>query len=97
GTKETRNGMLIAKAAYEKAGLNFGKHAVAVTMEESDLDKYAVQNKWLRRFPMWDWIGGRTSELSAVGLLPAALQGFNVEGLLSGAATIDVEALQRGG
>src|SRR6185295_19377187 len=33
GTKETRNGMLIAKTAYEKASLNFGKHAVAVTME----------------------------------------------------------------
>ena len=24
---------------------------------------------------MWDWVGGRTSETSAVGLLPAALQG----------------------
>src|SRR5665213_1639573 len=32
GTKETRNGMLVAKAAYEKDGLNFGQHAVAVTM-----------------------------------------------------------------
>ena len=31
GTKETRNGMLIAKAAFEKAGLDFGKHAIAVT------------------------------------------------------------------
>ena len=30
------------------------------------------------RFPMWDWVGGRTSELSAVGLLPAALQGIDV-------------------
>ena len=31
GTAETRNGMLEAQAAYEKAGLDFGKHAVAVT------------------------------------------------------------------
>ncbi len=89
GTKETRNGMLVAKAAYEAAGLDFGSHAVATTMTGSDLDKYANQNKWLARFPMWDWIGGRTSELSAVGLLPAALQGININNLLSGACEID--------
>jgi len=89
GTKETRNGMLVAKAAYEEAKLNFGAHAVAITMEGSDLDKYVTENKWLKKFPMWDWIGGRTSELSAVGLLPAALQGFDVDGLLAGAKQID--------
>jgi glucose-6-phosphate isomerase len=89
GTKETRNGMLIAKAAYEQSGLDFGAHAVATTMLGSELDKYAIQNKWLSRFPMWDWVGGRTSELSAVGLLPAALQGIDIYNLLSGAYEID--------
>jgi glucose-6-phosphate isomerase len=89
GTKETRNGMLIAKAAFEKAGLDFGKYSVAVTSAGSDLDKYAIQNRWLERFPMWDWVGGRTSELSAVGLLPAALQGININGLISGAYECD--------
>jgi glucose-6-phosphate isomerase len=89
GTKETRNGMLVAKAAYETAGYDFGSHAVATTMVGSDLDKYATENKWLARFPMWDWIGGRTSELSAVGLLPAALQGIDINNLLSGACEID--------
>jgi glucose-6-phosphate isomerase len=39
---------------------------------------------------MWDWIGGRTSELSAVGLLPAALQGIDVDGLLDGAKLADI-------
>jgi len=89
GTKETRNGMLMAKAAYEQSGLDFGAHATATTMAGSDLDKYAIQNKWLSRFPMWDWVGGRTSELSAVGLLPAALQGIDITKLLSGACEID--------
>jgi glucose-6-phosphate isomerase len=89
GTKETRNGMLIAKAAYEQSGLDFGLHTVATTMAGSELDKYAIQNKWLSRFPMWDWVGGRTSELSTVGLLPAALQGINITDLLSGACGID--------
>ena len=58
-------------------------------MEKSLLDQYAIDRKWLRRFPMWDWVGGRTSELSAVGLLPAALQGFDIDGLLAGARSCD--------
>jgi glucose-6-phosphate isomerase len=38
---------------------------------------------------MWDWVGGRTSELSAVGLLPAALQGIDIDAMLRGAAECD--------
>ena len=90
GTKETRNGMLVAQAAYEKAGLNFGQHAVAVTMFGSELDKYTLANKWIERFPMWDWVGGRTSELSGVGLLPAVLQGIDIEEIMAGAKAIDI-------
>ena len=89
GTKETRNGMLIAEAAYKQAGLDFGTQAVAVTMQGSDLDKYATKNRWLTQFPMWDWVGGRTSELSTVGLLPAALQGIDIDSMLSGANECD--------
>jgi glucose-6-phosphate isomerase len=89
GTTETRNGMLEAEARYVKAGLNFEKHAVAVTGVGSKLDKIAEKGNWLKRFPMWDWIGGRTSELSAVGLLPAALQGLPIEEMLKGAELCD--------
>ena len=89
GTPETRNGMLEAQAAYHEMGLHFGRHAVAVTGEGSKLDKVAENERWLARFPMWDWVGGRTSELSAVGLLPAALQGFDIDAMLRGAAQMD--------
>ena len=89
GTKETRNGMLEAKEAYRARGLTFSRHASAVTGEGSALDAVAATDGWLARFPMWDWVGGRTSELSAVGLLPAALQGLDVDGLLAGAAACD--------
>jgi glucose-6-phosphate isomerase len=89
GTKETRNGMLEAQRAYEGAGLSFARHAVAVTGRDSELDRVAVKDGWLARFPMWDWVGGRTSETSAVGLLPAALQGINIESLLGGARQCD--------
>lgn len=89
GTKETRNGMLEAEAAYKRAGLDFSKHVVAVTSVGSALDKHAAAKGWLARFPMWDWVGGRTSELSAVGLLPAALQGFDIDAMLAGARSCD--------
>src|SRR5512140_416441 len=89
GTKETRNGMLEAERAYAARGLSFSKHAVAVTGAGSELDKLAQKQGWLRRFPMWDWVGGRTSETSAVGLLPASLQGLDIDGLLEGARRMD--------
>jgi glucose-6-phosphate isomerase len=90
GTPETRNGMLEAAAAYQRAGLDFARHAAAITQQGSQLDKKAVAEKWLARFPMWDWVGGRTSVMSAVGLVPAALQGIDVEAFLAGAAAMDV-------
>jgi len=89
GTVETRNGMLEAAAAFKKAGLDYPKHFVAVTGEGSKLDQIAQKEGWLARFPMWDWVGGRTSELSAVGLLPAALQGIKIDQMLAGAAAMD--------
>ena len=89
GTKETRNGMLEAEAKFAANGLQFARHAVAVTGVGSELDKHAETNGWLARFPMYDWIGGRTSVMSAVGLLPMALQGFDVDAFLAGAAAMD--------
>jgi len=89
GTIETRNGMLEAKAAYQSKGLRFEKHTVAITEANSDLDRMAKKEGWIARFPMWDWVGGRTSETSAVGLLPAALQGIDIDGLLEGARLCD--------
>src|SRR6266511_5063501 len=89
GTKETRNGMLEAEAKFAAKGLQFARHAVAVTGVGSELDKHAEAHGWLARFPMPDWIGGRTSVMSAVGLLPMALQGFDIDAFLAGAAAMD--------
>ena len=89
GTKETRNGMLEAEAKFKAKALQFNRHAVAVTGVGSDLDKYAEKNGWLARFPMYDWIGGRTSVMSAVGLLPMALQGLDIDDFLGGASAMD--------
>lgn len=87
GTKETRNSMLLAQAAYQAAGLDFAAHAVAVTGVGSKL--YKAASGWRARVPMWDWVGGRTSLHSAVGLLPMALLGMDWRGFLEGAGVMD--------
>nr|GME20983.1 glucose-6-phosphate isomerase 1, chloroplastic [Ipomoea batatas] len=89
GTPETRNGLLEVQKAFREAGLEFAKQGVAITQENSLLDNTARIEGWVARFPMFDWVGGRTSEMSAVGLLPAALQGINIREMLAGAALMD--------
>jgi glucose-6-phosphate isomerase len=89
GTKETRNGMLEAERAYTAAGLKLAKHALAITGPGSELAEVAEKSGWISRFPMWDWVGGRTSVTSAVGLVPAALQGLDIDGVLAGANACD--------
>ncbi len=89
GTPETANAMKEVSYAYAQMGLEFPAHAVAITSEASKLDLQARQESWLDTFPMYDWIGGRTSEMSAVGLLPAALEGIDVFGILTGAKLMD--------
>ncbi|MCJ2544351.1 glucose-6-phosphate isomerase [Thermostichus vulcanus] len=89
GTPEPRNGLVEVEQAYQKAGIPFAVHAVAITSPGSKLEVQARQAGWLEVFPIFDWVGGRTSETSAVGLLPAALQGIDIRALLAGAATMD--------
>ena len=89
GTKETRNGMVLVEKAFSEKGLNFSKHAVAVTGEGSKLYNHAKDNNWLEIFPMWDWVGGRTSIWSTVGLLPAAFLGIDIDSFLAGAKKAD--------
>ncbi|MFZ5477718.1 MAG: glucose-6-phosphate isomerase [Myxococcota bacterium] len=88
GTPETRNALVETQAAYARAGVPFEPRAVAVTGEGSALWHAAAG--WRARVPMWDWVGGRTSLCSAVGLLPMYLQGVDADAFLDGAAAMDV-------
>lgn len=89
GTVETRNAMLETQRAFSRSRLSFAKHAVAVTCPQSSLDEMARELGWLDVFPIWEWVGGRTSLFSSVGLLPAALMGWDAESLLHGAGRMD--------
>jgi glucose-6-phosphate isomerase len=89
GTQETKNNMISLENIYKKAGLDFTKHACAITMRGSSLDDMARGDKWLKVFEMAESIGGRTSETSIVGHLPAALTGVNFKKFLNGACHMD--------
>lgn len=88
-TPEPHNAMLEAMHTYEKAGISFQKQAVAITSSGSKLHEQALIEGWIKTFPMFEWIGGRTSITSSVGLLPAALVGINIKEFLSGAKEMD--------
>ncbi|MEB3225359.1 MAG: glucose-6-phosphate isomerase, partial [Synechococcus sp.] len=89
GTPETRNGMVEVQNFYKAHKIDFSSHAVAITGIGSKLEGVAKSEHWLTTFPMHDWVGGRTSELSAVGLVAAALQGIDIQGMLDGAKIMD--------
>ena len=88
-TPEPRIGMEQVRARLESLEGQWSTQAVAVTMVGSQLDQLAEREGWLARFDMFDWVGGRTSITSAVGLLPGALLGVDIRSFLDGAAAMD--------
>lgn len=65
------------------------KHMVAVSTNLKGVEAFGIDPK--NAFGFWDWVGGRYSVSSAVGIAPLALQyGFDiVQQFLSGAHDID--------
>ncbi|KAK1287689.1 Glucose-6-phosphate isomerase, cytosolic [Acorus calamus] len=65
------------------------KHMVAVSTNLTLVEKFGIDPN--NAFAFWDWVGGRYSVCSAVGVLPLSLQyGFSVvEKFLKGASIID--------
>ncbi|KAK8941491.1 Glucose-6-phosphate isomerase, cytosolic 1 [Platanthera zijinensis] len=65
------------------------KHMVAVSTNLTLVEKFGIDPS--NAFAFWDWVGGRYSVCSAVGVLPLSLQyGFSiVKKFLDGARSID--------
>lgn len=89
GTRETYNGEMYIKHVLKNAGLNAARQMVGITQVGSSLYERIQKEEWLANFPMWDWVGGRTSVMSAVGLIPAGLGGVDIDALLLGAREMD--------
>ncbi len=69
-----------------------GAHFVAVSTNAAAMDAFGLRPE--RRFPMWDWVGGRYSVWSAVGLAAELVIGSERFGeFLRGASEIDAHFL----
>lgn len=75
----------LKSAPDEKA---IAKHFVALSTNEKDVVAFGIDKQ--NMFAFWDWVGGRYSLWSAIGLSIALTMGYdNFERLLKGANTID--------
>ncbi len=65
-----------------------GNHFVAVSTNASAMDSFGIAKE--HRFTMWDWVGGRYSVWSAIGLIAELVVGSaKFEEFLKGASDID--------
>ncbi|HOW50666.1 MAG TPA: glucose-6-phosphate isomerase [bacterium] len=82
---ETARRWFLDKAKDEKA---VAKHFVAVSTNAKEVAKFGIDTA--NMFEFWDWVGGRYSLWSAIGLSIACTVGFeNFEHLLDGAHAMD--------
>jgi glucose-6-phosphate isomerase len=84
-TAETLSTFLVVREAMESAGVDWTERTLVTTGEEGNLRRLADQHD-LPSLPVPDGVPGRFSVLSTVGLAAAAVQGYDLEALLSGGA-----------
>ncbi|MDB2385790.1 glucose-6-phosphate isomerase [Shewanella sp.] len=91
GTQETLTNTLSAKDWFLAQGAtqaDVAKHFVAVSSNVAKATAFGIDANNI--FPMWDWVGGRYSLWSAIGLPIALLVGMdNFRQLLAGAHEMD--------
>jgi len=79
-----RNWFLNSEAAEK----DVAKHFVALSTNQSEVEKFGIDSE--NMFQFWDWVGGRYSLWSAIGLSICLAVGFeNFEELLQGAFEMD--------
>ena len=91
-TQETMTNALTARAWFLKFANNeahVAKHFAALSTNEEAVTKFGIDKA--NMFEFWDWVGGRYSLWSAIGLSIALTIGYdNFEQLLKGAYAVDV-------
>lgn len=91
-TLETLTNEAFVRARFLKAGLDPKNHLIAVTGQGSPMDS---AEKYLAAFYMWDYVGGRYSATSMVGLVMLSfILGIDAVGeFLKGASHMDKVSL----
>ncbi|MFN2457663.1 MAG: glucose-6-phosphate isomerase [Chitinophagaceae bacterium] len=90
-TQETMTNAHTAREWFLKGGCkeaDIARHFVALSTNETEVVKFGIDKE--NMFQFWDWVGGRYSLWSAIGLSIALTIGYeNFEELLRGAHAID--------
>jgi len=89
-TQETLSNATTIKDWFLKHGTqsDVAKHFVAVSTNTAKVEAFGIETSNI--FPMWDWVGGRFSLWSAVGLSISLAVGYeNFDSLLKGAHKMD--------
>lgn len=89
-TQETLSNATTIKKWFLKSATqaDIAKHFVAVSTNTAKISEFGIAQENV--FPMWDWVGGRFSLWSAVGLSIALAIGYaNFDALLKGANEMD--------
>jgi glucose-6-phosphate isomerase len=90
GTLETDSQRRVFAEAFTAAGIDAASRIVVVTDPGSPFSELAADEGYRAVFLADPHVGGRYSALTAFGLVPSALAGVDVEGLLNEAAVLDL-------
>lgn len=88
-TSETAGNMLTWSELRKSKGLEVGKHSGCVTIKDSNLDKFAHLNKYVKIWHMEVDTGGRTSVALAIGIAPCAFANLDWEQFIRGMSKMD--------
>ena len=87
---------ILAERARKVYGKDYAKYIVATTgAGSSSALRQIAEAEGMATFEVPDMVGGRYSVFTAVGLLPAAVMGIDIEQLLAGAADMTRKCLSR--
>jgi glucose-6-phosphate isomerase len=86
-TAETLSNFLVVRDEMERAGVDWTERTVVTTGEDGPLHELAAA-EGLPELDVPTGVPGRFSALSAVGLVPAAIQGHDIEAVVAGGRAV---------
>lgn len=90
-TAETMSQFMVLKDRLEqKLGENYRNNIVATTDSQTGVLRQLAEQEGYKTFVVPDDVGGRFSVFSAVGLLPFALLGINIDDMVFGIKNMDL-------
>ncbi len=88
-TVETMSQFAIARQWIGRSVQDYKRHFILITDPQKGTLRRLAKEEGYRSFPIPEGVGGRFSVFTAVGLLPLAIIGVDIQALLEGAAEME--------